>query len=118
MKNRLRTITCVIKCVSPETLGRAWQLAAKQVAPESTLVIIARSLPDGAESRTVMRHQLSDFFDQIRIEHHPVDPLAFQLVFCPRVDADRYWKDLMVQILHSIRNNIEGTSIREVTRSA
>jgi hypothetical protein len=56
----------------------------------------------GGETREE-RHRLGDYFRAIRVEPSVADtPNVLRVVFERHAHAGRYWRDLMVRILHSV----------------
>lgn len=92
------TVTFVVSSDSSEKLGLAKQLAIASSHPDRLHTDIGRS-KDIVELHNT---RIGDYFTYIRV----VDcaPTSFELVFAPRSDAGRYWKDLVVGILASIRD--------------
>jgi hypothetical protein len=116
MRNDLRTITCVINCDSPETLRTAEQLARAETSPRKVFVEVAKTLPGGVESRTIRYHTLRDYFDTVQVLTD--GSTSLRLVFHIKDDADSYWKDLMVRVLHFVRGSVPGIEVASITRSA
>jgi hypothetical protein len=110
------TITCVISSKSPETLRAAEQLAAEKVALDNVFTDVIRSFPRGTEKRRIEEHKLRDYFDGIQILDSPSSDTSFRLVFHPRPDAGRFWRDLIAEILRSIRDSSAGIST-SITKS-
>ena len=114
MKNGTPTITCVITCDSSEALRRAERVAQQVVAPDHALVDIARSGHNGAQKQVTKEYNLGDLFDCIEVVSN--DATSLKLVFHVTARADRYWKDAMANILHTIRESVEGSSIKSITK--
>src|SRR5262249_46953647 len=113
------TITCVVSCESPERLRLAEELARKTVALGNVFTDVARAFPDGVEVRITREHKLGDYFEEIQVlSDYAQDPTSFRLVFRPRKDANRYWRDLLVNILQSIHDSVEGVLIKSVTQQS
>lgn len=108
-----RSSVFVVDCRSQERRQQAEQLAREGIDLGKDYARTTRAFPNGVEKKTVTHHRLRDYFAEIRIEKQPQDT-AFRLVFSPREGADRYWKDLMVQILASI--SAEGVSVKSVLK--
>lgn len=102
------TITCLISSKSEEALRTAEQLATEKVALDNVFSDVVRSFSRGIEKRQIEEHRLGDYFDGIQVAHS--DAMSFRLVFYPRSDAGRFWKDLVAEILRSIRDSNAGIS--------
>jgi hypothetical protein len=114
MKNGTPTITCVISCDSSEALRQAEQVARKVVAPDHAFVDIARSGSNGVQKQTTRKYNVDDLFDGIEVAR--IDATSLKLVFHVRARADRYWKDVLANILRAIRESVEGSSIKSITK--
>jgi acyl carrier protein phosphodiesterase len=90
-----RTITYVISCESPERLSDVAQLAKRKIVLDNAFVDTVRSFPNGVEERKTREHRLRDYFDEIQVDHLEGSK-SFRLVFRPRDDAGRFWKDLVL----------------------
>lgn len=98
------TITYVVSSESSEKLRNARQLAVGSASPERLFTDIAT-----AKDKTILyHHRLGDYFSEVNITDS--GPTSFQLDFVPCQNADRYWKDLVVKILKSIKDS--GVSVR------
>src|SRR5262245_14064743 len=95
------TVTFVVSSESSEKLHLAKQLATSKAQPDSLLTDVARS-KDKVYTHT---YRLVDYFSSVSVADS--GPTSFQLVFVPRHGADRYWKDLVVNILASIRRDCD-----------
>jgi hypothetical protein len=112
MHRNWRSATFVIDCPTPEKRQQAEQLARADINLRNDLTSVVRSFPGGTEERTTAHHRLSDYFEDIRIEQQAGDSAAFRLVFNPRENADKYWKDLMARILRSVSDAVAGVSVK------
>lgn len=99
----------MVACRSPELRLKAELKARAEIDLGRDLVSTAVSRPRGKERITETHYRLRDYFDDIRIERQPDSSDAFRLVFDARANADRYWRDLMVQIVGELRD--EGASV-------
>jgi hypothetical protein len=64
------------------------------------------------EQVQTMRHRLGDYFASIRmLPDSQANAASFRLVFQRRPEADRFWKDLMVNILQEIEATPQKMSI-------
>jgi hypothetical protein len=71
-----------------------------------------RLSPGGVDEVRTVPHRLGDYFAAIRIlPDLEVNPASFRLVFQRRPEAERYWKDLMVNILQELETRPEKASI-------
>jgi hypothetical protein len=108
-------IICVFAGRSRNTLRQAELLAQKEIDLNKTVEDIVISYPDGVEQRTTEYYRLGDYFDRIQILDHPDDSQFFELVFHPRLDAGKYWKDLVEITIVSIGKSAPGVWIASVT---
>ena len=113
--DKIQRAVFVVDCRSQERRQQAEQLAREGIDLGKDYTRTTRAFPNGVEKRTTTHHRLRDYFAEIRIEKQ-ADDTAFRLIFAPREDADRYWKDLMVQILASIR--ADGISVKALREKA
>jgi hypothetical protein len=116
MEHGTNAITWIIACDSWETLRQAKQFAQSESDPDRTFDDIAISFPNGIEQRVTERHRLGDYFERVQIVPSDSHSTSFKLVFQPRQGAKRYWKDLMVRILGSLRQDFSGVSIEPANR--
>jgi len=105
----------LINCRSLNEKERAEQLARADADLSRDLVNTTRAFPGGIEKRQAHHHRLRDYFDSIEIESKPNEPASFKMIFAPRKGANRYWRDLMVQILKSI-GSVGGVSVSAIKR--
>jgi hypothetical protein len=98
------TATFVVSSESPETLRVAWQRAIEESRQESIHTSVAKA----KNLAIVENHRIGDYFTYIQVSAG--GPTSFRITFAPRPNADRYWKDLAVKILASLRKS--GISIR------
>ena len=98
------TVTYVVSSESSEKLRHARQLAAGKASLDSLCTEVAT-----AKDRIITSdHRIGDYFSAVQVADN--GPSSFRLVFVPIPNADRYWKDLVVTILKSIREI--GVSIK------
>jgi hypothetical protein len=113
------TIVCVISCESAGILRAVVELAIKKVSLDNVFTSVKRATPGGVDTRIVEDHRLGDYFEEIQIVEGSGDsPWSFRLVFHPRKDANRYWRDLLVNILQSIKDSSGGVAVRSVTKTS
>lgn len=101
-------ITCR-SCEEAEALGE-W--LASRIDLDRTLVDITRSAPNGVEHVQTARYRLGDYFAAIRVlPDARIGPSSMRLGFERRADADRFWKDLMVNILQEVEATPQKPSV-------
>ena len=98
------TVTFVVSSESSEKLRQVRQRIAGRLQPYSLYADVGTA----NDTVIVKHHRLGDYFNSVQVAES--GPTSFRLVFTPRPHADRYWKDLVVKILASIRE--AGVSIR------
>jgi hypothetical protein len=98
------SITYIVSSESSETLRLLRRQLADDVRPDNVLVDVAQA----KDRVSIHHHRLGDYFSSVRIADN--SPTSFRLVFAPYPDADRYWKDLVVRIVTSIRG--EGVLVQ------
>lgn len=119
MERDAHVVTCVITCESPERVRAVEQYAREKLVLDNDYIDIARSFPSGTERRIERHYRLGDIFSDVQLVSNPAnDATSFSLVFRLRPDADRYWKDLLVNILQSISHAGSGVSITSIIRSS
>lgn len=85
---------------------------ASRIDPNRTIVDTVRTAANGVEQVQAVPHRLGDYFESIRIVLcRDSDPKCLRLGFERRTDADRFWKDLMVNILQEIECSPQKPSI-------
>lgn len=96
---------------SDEAKGLAGWLAS-HIDLDRTIVDTVRTYPNGVEQVQAVPHRLGDYFAAIRVVPcRDIDPHCLRLGFERRTDADRYWKDLMVDILQEIEASPQKPSV-------
>jgi hypothetical protein len=65
-----------------------------------------RASPGGCEARRIEPHRIGNYFDNIYFNLYEDDPLMLRLTFQRSPAAGRFWKDVMVHVLNSIRRKI------------
>ncbi len=64
---------------------------------------VVRTMPGGVEHEESISHRLGDFFAAIRLlPDAEADPASFRIAFQRRLNAGRFWKDLMVNLLQEL----------------
>jgi hypothetical protein len=104
----------LVKCDAPEELHKAEETARHEASLNRTVVSNVTGRSGGAETNYTISHVLSDYFSDMKVEHASMldDSNAFRIFFYPAMNADRFWKDLMIGILQSIEKSASGVSIR------
>jgi len=97
------TITYVVSSDSSEQLVLVRQLVADKVRQDSLHTDVGT-----AKDRVyVHTFRIEDYFTSVQVAD--VDPSSFRIDFTIRPDADRYWKDVVVKIVTSVKD--AGASI-------
>lgn len=95
--------TWIITCHSSEEAQALQQWLSSRIDLDRVLLDTVRVTPHGAEQVQHMRHRLGDYFAAIRVVPDVQgNPAAFRVVFQRQLEAGRFWKDLMVNILQEI----------------
>ena len=76
---------------------------------DRVLTDTVRVIPNGVEQVQTVPHRLGDYFASIRML--PDSQVTFRLIFQRRPEADRFWKDLMVNILQEIEATPQKATI-------
>lgn len=101
-----------VTCRSPEEAQVLRQWLAGRIDLDRVLTDTARISPGGLDEAQSVGHRLGDYFTSICVAPEAPPALAsFRLVFQKRPDAERFWKDLMVNILQEIEANFHQTSL-------
>jgi hypothetical protein len=100
----------LIACRSPEACQALQRWLASHIDLNRILTDTVRTMPYAVETVQTVPHRLGDYFADIRML--PARrPDAFRLLFHRLARADRFWKDLMVNILQEIEPTPEKASI-------
>jgi len=97
------TVTYVINCESTEKLHEVMQQVTDRLRPDS----LHTDVGTANERVYVQDLRIGDYFASVQVTDS--GPTSFRLAFSPHPDADRYWKDMVVNILTSIRDT--GASV-------
>lgn len=98
-------LSWAIRCRTPAEAKALVRWLTKRFSPENTIEQVIVSKAGGIETNVKKTHRIGDYFSGVRaIEEKGGDRPAFALVFQRQSDASRYWKDVMVRILESIRH--------------
>jgi hypothetical protein len=100
----------MITCHSPEEAQSLTHWLYGRIDLDRVLTVTVRTYPNAVEQVQSVPHRLGDYFADIRILP-ALTPSAFRLGFHRLPGADRFWKDLMVNILQEIGAIPEITSI-------
>ena len=101
-----------INCRSPEESQALQEWLSSRIDLDRVLTDTVRVVPNGVEHVQTVSHRLGDYFATIRTLPDSQASLAsFQLVFHRRPKAERFWKDLMVNILQEIAATPQKASI-------
>ena len=88
-----------VKCTPDQNTQQLVESLRQQIAPDAELIDTRVS----SEGTDAVHHRIGEFFDKIVILPD-VDGKAnqFRLVFHRHANAGRFWKDLMIRIVHSL----------------
>jgi hypothetical protein len=112
MRDKIHPVSWLISCDRPVELQRAEQIARSESALGNVITDVARAFPNGKEATVVRHHRIGDYFGAVDVcSSRNGDTKSFMLVFHPLPAADRYWRDMMAEVLRSIRSACEGISI-------
>jgi hypothetical protein len=101
-----------ITCDSSVEAQALQQWLSSRINLDRVLTDTVRVFPNGVEQVQTKRHRLGDYFAGIRVQPDcQADPASFRLVFHRRPEAERFWKDLMVNILQEIETSPQKASI-------
>jgi hypothetical protein len=90
-------------------------VASHNAALDRTVVDIVKTYPDGTATEVREYHRLGDYFDQITIQ--PKDSISLEIVFHLRENAGRFSKDLLVHVLHNLKEHEPSVLLKSITRS-
>jgi hypothetical protein len=100
-----------IDCPSAEDCSGLQRRLPGALTPEAIFVQEVRAFPGGVESHSREPHRLGDYFDSVQVFPSAEErPTSFRLLFRRSPTAQRYWKDLMVRILHKVREEAPQTT--------
>src|SRR5205085_316020 len=89
-----------ITCHSPVEVQALQQWLSSRIDLERVWTDTVRVSPNGVEQVQTVPHRLGDYFATIRmLPDSQANPSSFRLVFHRQPEAERFWKDLMVNIL-------------------
>jgi hypothetical protein len=101
----------LIQCRDATAAGQFSQRLTELVDLDRTFEDVVRTATGGVEKREVVRHRLGDYFSAIRRLPVESDATSWRLVFARRPDAGRFWKDLMVNIVQQVENEVETAGV-------
>jgi hypothetical protein len=94
----------LIRCSGEAEAQRLQCWLLHRLDPDTLFESVRRAWPNELEAKQVEAHRLGDYFASVRLQPGlPESSATFRLLFQRRADAGRFWKDLMVQILRSLR---------------
>lgn len=112
------TITFVIRADSRDVLLVAERVATRKADLDSVITNVIRRYPRGVEKTEEVKYRLGDYFDGIQIvDDKSDDNRSFSLVFHPRADAGRFWRDLMAAVVTTVSASVDGISVSSIERS-
>jgi hypothetical protein len=101
-----------ITCHSSEEAQALQKWLSSRIQLDRVLTDTVRAIPNGVEQVQTLPHRLGDYFASIgMLPDSQANPASFRLVFQRRPEADRFWKDLMVNILQEIETAPQKASI-------
>jgi hypothetical protein len=115
MRDKTQPISWKVNCKRPADLQKAESVARSEAEPDRVLKDAARTTPGGVENIVTTYYRVGDYFQSVQV--FPDEQNAFRIVFYPRPNAGRYWKDLMANVLRAVRDSAEGVSIRPAQRA-
>jgi hypothetical protein len=105
-------ISWLVECRSPEASQELQQRLSERVRADAVMEDPVRTYPGGVENCRVERHRLGDYLADIRLLPAPGHAASgFRLVFHRLPHADRFWKDLMVNLIQETQNSPETVAI-------
>jgi hypothetical protein len=99
-----------ITCHSPEESQALQRWLPSRIDLDRVLTDTIRTYPNAVGQVQSVPHRLGDFFADIQVLPART-PAAFRLVFHRLPGADRFWKDLMVNIIREIEAVPEKASV-------
>jgi hypothetical protein len=99
-----------ITCPSPEDCRALQRWLSARIDRERVVPDTIRTGPPAAQQTQEVGHRLGDHFADIRMIGTPA-AATFRLVFHRLPGGDRYWKDLMVNVLQEIEARAPKASI-------
>lgn len=104
------TVTCLVRSESPEGLLAAERVASEKASLDTVITDVVHRFPNGVEQQEEVKYRLGDYFDGIQVIHAPANTKSFKIVFQVRQGAGRFWRDLMADVLRSIRSSSANIS--------
>jgi hypothetical protein len=96
---RIRVI-CSIESQAADTLRFLQEQAFNRVRLDRVIPKTTSTFYGGTEKKTTKEYLLGDFFDSITIASET--DLEFKVIFDVKPNAQPFWKDLVIAVLHSI----------------
>lgn len=81
------------------------------IEPDNVVEDVISAFPNGLETMRVDRHRVGDYFKEIKVIPTG-DNRTCGIVFRRKPDGGRYWKDLMVKVLHTLSS--EGATVARI----
>lgn len=94
---------------SPEALRAAEQVAVAKSAQDHQLSDTLIRYVAGKETHTQRFYRVGDYFSAVEVRPKP---RSLSVTFHVAPNADRYWRDLMVQVVAAIRDSAAGVSVQ------
>ncbi len=104
--------TWLIHCRDAAAAAQLGCRLTERVNLDRVVEDVVRTVPGGVEHCQVVPHRLGDYFAAIQLLPVVGDAAAWQLMFARRLDAGRYWKDLMVNVVQEVERTAEATAVR------
>lgn len=98
-----------ITCGSAKDALALQEWLSSRIAPDRIMTDMVRTMPNGVEQVQTVGHRLGDYFAEIRLVAEGA--ASCRLVFQRKPEAERFWKDLMVNILQEIESAPQKSSI-------
>ena len=94
-----------VHCPSAEVVSRLRPEVEKLTHCDAIFTDAAETQPMGVVSVNRTPHRVGDNFTGVRIlPPTPEEPVTFRILFVRRPEAGRYWKDVMVRTLKTLRD--------------
>ena len=108
MRNGPREIAWDVICPSAAEARSVQDLLNREANLDAVVVV---TVTGGGTARHEV-HRLRNYFQEIRVEaRSPDEPCALRVVFERLPQGGRYWRDLMVGLLQSVRTVSAGITI-------
>ena len=108
MRNGPQEVAWDVTCPSTAEARRVRDLLDREASLDAVVVV---RVTGGGTTREET-HRLSDYFQAIRVgPRAPDEPCALRVVFQRLPQAGRYWRDLMIGLLRSVREVSAGITV-------